>query len=639
MSYEVLAGVALKGTAIAAAAWVVARCLRRWSAAARHLVWTAAMAALVALPVLSVAVPEWRLPEAVSVDAGVVFRAFGVAEADDAYSGLRPVRDLDLAHPKKNTAPVDVRQVLAVIWGVGSAIGLIEMLVAYARMWRVRRSARDARELAAGVGINCNAPVLETAVGMPATFGWLRPAVLLPEEAREWSDERRRMVLLHEFAHVRRSDAATHLFARAALCLYWWNPLIWLAWREFLKERERAADDLVLNAGARASDYAGHLLEIARTLRPAPASAAAAVAMARRSQLEGRLLMILDSNVNRKSAARVAPLAAVALAVALVAPFASVRAQDPVQREAPDDAAIRAAMAQKNHEILERAARIYQQQRKYEEAQTLLESALAIRGERSGQQSAAYAQGLIKLGDLAARRKQSKEAEAFYTKAVSLGDRPEVIPALLYLGMNSKDLDQAFLFFDRALRADYNGADAGRAIMWMGVTRQRQGRAAEAEAHFKDAVARQAPNTTAAGNIMEAYARFLDQDPARQAEASDLHARAQETWMARRAEGGAPPVSPAFRVGGGVTSPALLYKVEPDYSEEARALRQQGVVVLQMEIGTDGRAYNIRVVTPLGFGLDERAIEAIQQWKFKPGAKGGEPVTVAAAIEVNFRLL
>ena len=156
--------------------------------------------------------------------------------------------------------------------------------------------------------------VLETEAGsMPMTFGLVRPAILVPSEAAEWSAERRRVVLLHELAHVRRGDPATHLLARAAMNIYWWNPLAWIAWREFLKERERAADDLVLNAGARASDYAGHLLEVARTLQSAPAIGWAAVAMARRSQLEGRLLAILDSGVNRAAAGRASVLAAALL--------------------------------------------------------------------------------------------------------------------------------------------------------------------------------------------------------------------------------------------------------------------------------------------------------------------------------------
>jgi protein TonB len=94
-----------------------------------------------------------------------------------------------------------------------------------------------------------------------------------------------------------------------------------------------------------------------------------------------------------------------------------------------------------------------------------------------------------------------------------------------------------------------------------------------------------------------------------------------------------------FRVGGGVTAPALLFKVEPEYSEEARKAKYQGVVVLYVEVDPSGRAQNLRVVHSLGLGLDEKAIEAVKKWKFKPGYKDGKPVTVAATIEVNFRLL
>jgi TonB family protein len=94
-----------------------------------------------------------------------------------------------------------------------------------------------------------------------------------------------------------------------------------------------------------------------------------------------------------------------------------------------------------------------------------------------------------------------------------------------------------------------------------------------------------------------------------------------------------------FRVGGGVTAPVLLHKVEPEYSEEARKAKYSGTVLLYIEVTPDGRASNIRVQRSLGLGLDEKAIEAVKQWKFKPGYKNGQPVTVAATIEVNFRLL
>ena len=94
-----------------------------------------------------------------------------------------------------------------------------------------------------------------------------------------------------------------------------------------------------------------------------------------------------------------------------------------------------------------------------------------------------------------------------------------------------------------------------------------------------------------------------------------------------------------FKVGGGVTAPALIYKVEPEYSEEARKAKYQGTVVLYVEVDPNGKAKNLRVVRSLGLGLDEKAIEAVNKWKFKPGFKDGKAVTVAATIEVNFRLL
>jgi TonB family protein len=94
-----------------------------------------------------------------------------------------------------------------------------------------------------------------------------------------------------------------------------------------------------------------------------------------------------------------------------------------------------------------------------------------------------------------------------------------------------------------------------------------------------------------------------------------------------------------FRVGGGVSAPRLTRKIEPVYSEEARKAKYSGVVVLAVEVWPDGRAHNVRVVRSLGLGLDEKAIQAVQQWEFVPGRKEGAPVKVSAQIEVNFRLL
>ena len=94
-----------------------------------------------------------------------------------------------------------------------------------------------------------------------------------------------------------------------------------------------------------------------------------------------------------------------------------------------------------------------------------------------------------------------------------------------------------------------------------------------------------------------------------------------------------------YKAGNGVSKPELIHKVEPEYSEEARKAKFQGVVVLYIVVDQNGNAINPKVMKGLGLGLDEKALEAVKQWKFKPGYKDGKPVAVAATVEVNFRLL
>jgi len=94
----------------------------------------------------------------------------------------------------------------------------------------------------------------------------------------------------------------------------------------------------------------------------------------------------------------------------------------------------------------------------------------------------------------------------------------------------------------------------------------------------------------------------------------------------------------AYRVGGGVSAPRVIYAPDPEFSEEARKAKYQGTVVLWVVVGTDGRTHDLRVVRSLGLGLDEKAIAAIRQWRFEPGRKDGIAVAVQVNVEVNFRL-
>ncbi len=651
-AWPILISAALKSTLVLGAAWWITVFFRGRSAAARHIVWTACAAALLALPVLSISIPALHLPLAngflPAEGSSVVFQttATGVAPSNSPSAQVRVAAMPRV--PRAAAVPMDWRSVLVMIWGIGFLVAMLQMVVACIALWRTRRAARPseyaglADTLARDLGIAEPVRVLETASGMPMTFGVLRPTIFVPRCAAEWSDDRRRIVLLHELAHVRRSDAATHLMARTALALNWWNPLAWNGWRSFLRERERAADDLVLTSGAAATDYAAHLLEIARTMQAQPATAAAAIAMARPSQLEGRLLAILDSRTPRTHPGRAMGLTAAALAIALMAPLAAIRAQSQAEQAALQDvdATILAANTQKNRQILDQAAVSYERLRKFAEAKKLREASLALAEQVSGAQSTEYAMALVKLGDLARRNGGTKESDEFYSRALAMGDRPDVFPALMRLGLSSKDPEKRREYLERARAVGKNGNDAGTAMTWLARESETDPNG-HAESLYRSAISMESPGSAELALSLELYAQFLNQNE-RAEEAPPIVDRAKAI---RKTLVGA-AVSSQFvaevagvRVGGGVTAPSLLHKVEPEYSEEARTVKFQGTVLLEVVIDVDGVAKNIELINGLGFGLDEMAAQAISLWKFKPGERGGVPVPVQAQIEMNFRLL
>lgn len=656
--FAIFTGAALKSTAVLAVAWFSVFLLRRHSAATRHLVWTAALAAVVALPLLLVSLPALRVPAVAALlpeATSVMFRASASTSSDTGGlpSVLRPGAVNSFG---PGAWRPDWKIALMLLWVAGAAVVFIRMLMAGTAIRHIRRTAKPFFDrdlcgaLSQSLGIGNPVDVLETKTGsMPMACGLLRSAILMPAEAVHWSEERRRIVLLHELAHVRRGDLSTHLLARMALTIYWWNPLAWTAWREFLKERERAADDLVLSTGARASEYASHLLDVARSLQCSPAVAWVAAPMARRSQLEGRLRAILDSGANRKQPGRLSALVAVLLAAAIVAPLAAVRAQAPDSQDsqtqlilADVEGAIRSAQAQKNYEILESVAKAAERMRKYNAAQKLLEAAVAMRAQIAGQESMEYGVGLLELADLEKMQQHSKAAEAFYGRAAQiLGERPEAAPALMYLGtaaIVNKDFTQAMNHFEHAERIE--PALAGRVLMWSAVVRERELNFDQAEALYKNALSVQDPKSPDAATTMKLYAELL-RVLGRAGEANELGKRANAVQKAAAEQVNSKRTwsNSVYRIGGDVSAPAVLQKMDPEYTGEARAAQLSGTVVLSVEVGPDGLAHNSRVIRGLGLGLEESAIDAISQWRFRPAVKDGQPVNVAATIEVNFRLL
>jgi TonB family protein len=246
----------------------------------------------------------------------------------------------------------------------------------------------------------------------------------------------------------------------------------------------------------------------------------------------------------------------------------------------------------------------------------------------------------MKLGDLAVKRHQPAEAKAFYSQAVSLGDTPETAPALIYLAWQTKDTAQSKALLDRAIAAAQTGPVAGRALTFRANYALDDGFPGVAETHYQEALAQDPPNSPEAAFTMESYAKLLTSQ-SRTGEAQTMQQSARTIRETRVAEISPKWTSadPVVKVGGGTSAPKLISKQEPEYSEEARAAKLQGTVVLRVIIGSDGQPYGLTLVQSLGLGLDEQAAEAVSQWKFMPGTRDGMPVSVEATIEVNFRLL
>ncbi len=370
MMLPALLGLALKATVVLSLTAAVVYALRRRSASVRHLVWSVGTVAVLALPVLTYAAPAWDTPGTAALrplapggfdisateapaspptpEPTVTAAWSGVAAApaptvvpDAAPAVAWGEREAaPLGESESATFRIDVPPTvwLLVVWAMGTILALsivADGLVRSARLARAARPIRDAQrrdlflDLCAEVGYERHVRLLEVdGASMPMTWGALSPVILLPAESSCWSNARLHAVLSHELAHIRRHDYMTQLLAQVSCAIHWFNPLAWIAARQLREERELACDDMVLTRGERASDYARHLLDVARELRASPLPAAATVCMVRRSSLHERLLAVLDATRVRADVRRefAVPAALGALLVAL--PLAGAGMED-----------------------------------------------------------------------------------------------------------------------------------------------------------------------------------------------------------------------------------------------------------------------------------------------------------------------
>ena len=364
-----VAALLVKVTLVLTAGLVVSAMSRGLSPSVRHLILYATLLISALLPLAMWMSPNWNvpvLPRAFSAapssanDAGLAAASrrsntlsgsIGFVDGGaTATSGALVAKPID-APAAKSSAPagdivtplsaatragLGILPLLPLFWVIGFAAVIAWLIIGHvglrriaARSWPLdseywNRILEEERAYAA-----VTRPVVlrsSSAISTPLTWGVRVPVVLLPEDALEWPEAHGRIVLRHELAHVARGDALTQLVAGLVCASYWFHPLAWIAERRLRAECERACDDNVVSLGTPAAEYAAHLLEVARSARSFGAAGFLSVAMARPSQLEGRLLAVLSESRRRVRLSRRARPAAAVLSALILLPLAAFRA-------------------------------------------------------------------------------------------------------------------------------------------------------------------------------------------------------------------------------------------------------------------------------------------------------------------------
>ena len=321
----------LKATILLTLTAIAVYVLRRRSAAVRHHVWALGIVSSMALPLLNVLLPSWH-----SATLGNAAKLWGPAHATAENPSFQRLPAMVIDAAAASPFSGQLSRLILLIWVLGALFVVGKLMGGLARLaWVSARSkpvvggdwAQIALEFCKSLHIARPVQLLQCAdaASMPLTWGMLRPRILLPASAQEWSAARRRAVLSHELAHIARHDWFVQICAELARGMYWFHPLVWFAGTSLRNESERACDDSVLNSGINASDYASQLLDLARTLKNAHRGWSTALAIARPSNLERRFIAMLNPKQNRGGLSRGAGLLTKIAAVCLLLPLAALR--------------------------------------------------------------------------------------------------------------------------------------------------------------------------------------------------------------------------------------------------------------------------------------------------------------------------
>ncbi|MGH9886742.1 MAG: M56 family metallopeptidase, partial [bacterium] len=259
-----------KATVVLTLALGAMRCARRARASIRHVILASAFGALLLLPAVVLMLPPFPVPVSGATAGGVLpARQIEV----EMHNDRRSMAVIDHVRPAASRRRDNSAGLLRSAWSGVVLLSLAPVVLALRRLHHLRRrglpwlqGAPLAREIAVQAGVRRSIDLLFHAdVLTPLTCGLARPAIVLPSDAERWDDRQLRHALVHEMEHVRRGDTVVQLAARIVCALYWFHPLVWIAWRRLCLESERACDDAVLCDSGR-TEYAEQLVALAGRL-------------------------------------------------------------------------------------------------------------------------------------------------------------------------------------------------------------------------------------------------------------------------------------------------------------------------------------------------------------------------------------
>ena len=600
-----LADATLKVSALVLAALAATSLLRSRSAALRHSILAAAIVGAALTPLLTPLVPSWH------VNLSVLSPVSDATSADQraAQSGRTFSLSTAGADSRADLARSEtLGRLLGLAWLAGVACSLFALAAGLGRLaWLAARSDRvldakwtvPAHEIAQAYGVFRPVVLLQSQhPTLLVTWGARWPKVILPRGAQEWTDDRIRVVLCHELAHIGRRDWLVQMTAELLRSAYWFNPLVWIACRRLRQESEHACDDAVLNAGIRGTDYATHLLDLARAaIASRPDRHSPALAIARPSSLERRIRVMLKSGRNRVPLSRAAAFAVAFVwlgAASAVAGF-GMPERTPVLSFAVAPAKVVPLS------ILNRS-----------------------NGPIPAQNDPAV--GVVAGASL-------EQVVSFATLTGTISDQTGgLLPGVTVTLTNPARQSKYEVRTDRNGQFEFTGVQAGDYVIevsLLGFATLRGplnvGPGGDMRTDLRLAIGSIIETITVTGNRNSPTVTASDTGP--------------------RAGGGsgrgtAPTCNPpvAGGIGGNIRQPIKLRDVRPIYPVSAQANGIQGVVILKAVIGVDGFVRDVEILRTPDPDLASAAVTAVQGWEFRATQLNCVPVNTDMTVTMNFSL-